>query len=199
MAKNIFVVTGFLGSGKTTYIVKLLDLFSEMGIKTALIINEIGEIGIDNQYIRQLDHNIYELFGGCICCTLSIDLENTIDEIAQKYKPKVIMVEPSGIANPVQTLKSLSSKSDTYFVTNFFILDPTRLDMFIEILMPLFESSIKSASVILINKINLVNNDTLEECQRLIGVYNQTAKIFRVDFEQFLPTDLKEHINSLLR
>lgn len=195
MSDNIFVITGFLGSGKTTYIVKLLEFFAGMELKSALIINEIGEIGIDNQYIKQLDFNIYELFGGCICCTLSSDLESTVAEITERYDPSVIIVEPSGIADPVQTLKSVT-KSGKYNVTNFFVLDPTRMDMFQEILAPLLEASIKFADVVLVNKIKLIGKEEIDEAKGLVREYNKTTTVFTLDFEDPLPEELRELIKN---
>lgn len=199
MKKNIFVVTGFLGSGKTTYIVKLLELFAKTNEKSALIINEIGEVGIDNQYIKQLDFNIFELFGGCICCTLSVDVERTIDEIAEKYDPNVIIVEPSGIADPTQVLKSISNKSSKYNIINFYVLDPTRFEMFMDVLAPLFVTSLKAANVILLNKLRLVGEDTLHKCERIINEHNNVAELFKLDFENPLPAELEKYINHLMR
>ena len=71
---QLLVVTGFLGSGKTSLI---LSLAARPNRHVAILVNEIGEIGIDNQLMRQLDLDVWELFNGCICCTLTADLVST--------------------------------------------------------------------------------------------------------------------------
>jgi hypothetical protein len=96
LAMHLLLVTGFLGSGKTTLIIPLAKSVVQLKRRVAILVNEIGEIGIDNQLMRQLDLNVWELLAGCICCTLSGDLVTTLQKLDADYAPDLVIVEPSG-------------------------------------------------------------------------------------------------------
>jgi uroporphyrinogen-III decarboxylase len=92
---RLLLFTGFLGSGKTTLVIRLARFAVEHGQKVAILVNEIGEVGIDNQLMRRLDLNVWELLGGCICCTLSADLVSTLQELPAKK----CLLNPDGMTN----------------------------------------------------------------------------------------------------
>ena len=93
---RLFLFTGFLGSGKTTLIIKAARYAAEQGKKVAVLVNEIGELGIDDQLMKKLGMNVWELLNGCICCTLSADLVSTLHQLSTEYRPDIVMIEPSG-------------------------------------------------------------------------------------------------------
>ena len=97
---HLIVITGFLGTGKTTFIVKLVTAVMQKGLKVAIVVNEIGQIGIDDQFMKRLGFSVWEVLGGCICCTLAGDLVRTLQELEGNYAPDVVIVEPSGAADP---------------------------------------------------------------------------------------------------
>ncbi|MCL5952374.1 MAG: cobalamin biosynthesis protein CobW, partial [Chloroflexi bacterium] len=78
---HLLLFAGFLGSGKTSLIIPLAKAVVKSERRAAIVVNEIGEIGIDNQLMRQLDLNVWELVAGCICCTLSADLVTTLQKL----------------------------------------------------------------------------------------------------------------------
>lgn len=199
MAARIVFVSGFLGSGKTTFIVKLVEYLAQHHIKAALIVNEAGEIGIDNQYMKQLGYNVWEIFGGCICCTLAVSLEDTIRELEKNYQPDVIIIEPSGAANPETVYNSLIGLGIAKeSITNFFVLDPTRIEMFLEILSPLLLSSLELADCVLINKIDLAEVESIEKCRELVRSYGPDLPSFLINTNQFLSGKLAEYIANLM-
>ena len=85
---QLLIVSGFLGTGKTTFIIKFVKSALQKGVKIAILVNEVGEIGIDDQLMRRLGLNVWEILGGCICCTLAVNLNETLDKLLQEYKPK---------------------------------------------------------------------------------------------------------------
>jgi G3E family GTPase len=95
---HLLLIAGFLGSGKTTLTINLSRAAVARGQRVAILVNEIGEIGIDNQLMRQLELNVWELFGGCICCSLSGDLVSSLQKLDSSYNPDLVILEPSGAA-----------------------------------------------------------------------------------------------------
>ena len=104
---NIIIVTGFLGSGKTTFLTKLATRATKKGLKVGILVNEIGEIGLDDQFMRRLGLNVWEVLGGCICCTLTADLISTLDTLKNDYDADIVLVEPSGAADPRAVISTL--------------------------------------------------------------------------------------------
>ena len=195
--KNVLLISGFLGSGKTTFIIKLIKYLSDKNIKTALTVNEAGEIGVDNQYMKQLGYDVWELFGGCICCSLSSNLKSTINELSTTYDPEIIIIEPSGVAEPDMVYESLLatgiSEKNIY---NFLILDPTRIQMFIEVLSPLLNSSLNLCNAVIMNKIDVAHIDEIKECENIIS--NMNLLLFKENFKHDLTDKLVRHINFIV-
>lgn len=117
----IHVITGFLGSGKTTFIRKILE--HDKNSETIVLVNELGEIGLDNLLVEQVCDNTYLLASGCVCCTVLTDVKDTLlkvlaDKKAGKIAPfKNIIIETTGLANPASMLNTLSF--DTHLKSRF--------------------------------------------------------------------------------
>jgi G3E family GTPase len=176
---HLLLLSGFLGSGKTTLVLPLSKAVVQFGYRVAIIINEIGEIGIDNQVMRHLDLNVWELVAGCICCTLSGDLIATLQKLDLDHAPDLVIVEASGAADPKSVLgalpyyrgRSLSS------VRTASVLDPLRLPMLIEVMTPLITSQIQHADLIIVSKADLATSEQIDfACHRAREI-NPKARI----------------------
>ena len=96
----VTIITGFLGSGKTTLLNHILT--NQQGLKTAVLVNEFGEIGIDNELIVSTDENMVELSNGCICCTINNDLVDAVYKVLEREeKLDYLVVETTGLADPL--------------------------------------------------------------------------------------------------
>jgi G3E family GTPase len=177
----VTVLTGYLGAGKTTLLNRILS--EPHGKRYAVIVNEFGEIGIDNDLVVGADEEVFEMNNGCICCTVRGDLMRILDGLMrQKGKFDAIIVETTGLADPAP-------------VAQTFFMDPnvgrqTKLDAVVTIAdakwlndrlkdAPEAKNQIAFADVILINKTDLVSPDELSDVEARIRSINPYAKLHK--------------------
>ena len=103
---KIDIFSGFLGAGKTTLIKKLLKE-AYAGEKVVLIENEFGEIGVDGGFLKEAGIEITEMNSGCICCSLVGDFAKALKEVAEKFSPDRIIIEPSGVGKLSDVIKAV--------------------------------------------------------------------------------------------
>jgi G3E family GTPase len=192
---QLLVVTGFLGSGKTSLILSLARAARASDRRVAILVNEIGEIGIDNQLMRQLDLDVWELFNGCICCTLTADLVSTLEKLDAAYAPDLVIVEPSGAADPKNLLMALPYYHGRPLagIRWVAVLDPLRLTMLLEVLTPLITAGIRQADCIVISKTDIASEAEVAEAEAAARTINTQAPLFCADLSVTLaPTLLDE-------
>jgi G3E family GTPase len=177
----VTVLTGYLGAGKTTLLNRILS--ENHGKRYAVIVNEFGEIGIDNDLIVESDEEIYEMNNGCICCTVRGDLIRTVEGLMRRPgRFDAILVETTGLADPVPVAQTFFMDDD--------VRSKTRLDAVVALVdakhLPLrlkdsreAEDQIAFADVIVLNKTDLVTPEELAKVEGLIRAINPTAKIHR--------------------
>jgi G3E family GTPase len=177
----VTLLTGYLGAGKTTLLNRILT--GSHGMRFAVIVNEFGEIGIDNDLIVETDEEIYEMNNGCVCCTVRGDLIEVLERLLrQPGRFDAIVIETTGLADPVP-------------VAQTFLMDEgarakTRLDAVVTVVdakhLPLrmkdsreAEDQIAFADVVLLNKTDLVSPAELAEVEAVIRAVNPYAEIHR--------------------
>ena len=182
----VTVLTGYLGAGKTTLLNRILS--EPHGKKYAVIVNEFGEIGIDNDLIVGADEEVFEMNNGCICCTVRGDLIRIIDGLMRrKGKFDAIIVETTGLADPAPV-------AQTFFVDEN-VGNKTKLDAVVTVAdakwlrdrlkdAPEAKNQIAFADVILINKTDLVSEAELREVEARIRGINPYAKLHRTQRAQ---------------
>ena len=180
---HLVLVTGFLGSGKTSLIIKLAAAARAGSRSAAIVVNEIGEIGIDDQVLRRLELDVWELTNGCICCSLAGDLIDTLHKLDKSYAPDLVIVEASGAADPASLLVALPyyrgrALESTRWIT---VLDPYRLPMLLEVMTPLVTSGIKQADQLVITRNDLASPPEIEATVSAARSINRQAPIHRVD------------------
>jgi G3E family GTPase len=179
----VTVLTGYLGAGKTTLLNRILS--EPHGKKFAVIVNEFGEIGIDNELIVNADEEVFEMNNGCICCTVRGDLVRIIDGLMRrKGKFDAIIVETTGLADPAPV-------AQTFFMDEQ-VGAKTKLDAVVTVAdakwlkerlkdAPEVKNQIAFADVILINKTDLVSPAELNEIEARIRAINPYARLHRTE------------------
>ncbi len=130
--------------------------------------------------MRQLQLDVWELFNGCICCTLTADLVSTLQKLDGDYAPDLVMVEPSGAADPGNLLRALPYYKGRPLesIRWVAVLDPLRLPMLLEILTPLITAGIRQADCLIISKADLATQDELAQAIRATREINPKAPLF---------------------
>ena len=182
----VTVLTGYLGAGKTTLLNRILS--EPHGKKYAVIVNEFGEIGIDNDLVIGADEEVFEMNNGCICCTVRGDLVRILDGLMRrKGKFDAIIVETTGLADPAPV-------AQTFFVDEN-VGRRTKLDAVVTVAdakwlndrlkdAPEAKNQIAFADVILINKTDLVSAEELDEVEARIRGINPYAKVHKTERAQ---------------
>jgi G3E family GTPase len=189
---NLIIVAGFLGVGKTTLLLKIAsDLVSLKRMRVAIIENEIGQIGIDNQYLELEGLKVQQLQSGCICCALSSDLITTLDQLQKSYHPDVVILEPSGVANAAKILEVIDRSPLGISERKVIVLvDATRFRAIMAITFPFVQDSLNVADIVVVNKIDGVDRRATEEITKEVECLTGTAKVLKISATQ--GTGLKE-------
>ena len=183
----VTVLTGFLGAGKTTLLNRILT--EPHGKRYAVIVNEFGEIGIDNDLIVDADEEVFEMNNGCVCCTVRGDLIRIIEGLMKRQSSKTgarfdaILVETTGLAKPAPVAQTFFVDAD--------VRAQTKLDAIVTIVdakhlpqqLASSEEAVEQiafADVILLNKADLVSADELTSVERQIRAINTTARLHRM-------------------
>lgn len=179
----LHILSGFLGSGKTTFLTKALDHCTGLGWKPAVIMNEIGDVNLDGMLV---DTNVpmTEMLSGCICCSIRGDLAHSVQELVLEHQPDVIFIESTGVANPMETIDGVTDAS---------LLMPIELRSIITVVdaphvlelkdkgkgktLRLMEDQIRCASLLIVNKTDLVPSAQLAELEGYLRELNGFAPI----------------------
>jgi cobalamin biosynthesis protein CobW len=165
------IVSGYLGSGKTTLVRHLLEDATARGIRLAIVSNEFGDTGIDRALLDAGEEGYVELDGGCVCCRLSDVLSETLETILTTVKPDRLVLETSGVALPGEVViqfwrPPLRALIRDEVVT--VLVDAEHLAQ-TEELEETFLEQVESADLLVLNKIDLVDKGTAAACERRLA------------------------------
>ena len=192
----VTIITGFLGSGKTTLINKILH--NKQKLKVAVLVNEFGDINIDTQLLMDVNENMLELSNGCICCTINEGLVDAVYQVLESDKKvDYLIIETTGVADPlpiILTFLSTELKDLTYLDSVLTLVDsenftPDHFDS---------EAALKQIAygdIILLNKTDLVSEDRVDYLESYIKTVNKGARILRTEYSK-IPSYLILDVNT---
>ncbi|MBD0382990.1 CobW family GTP-binding protein [Paenibacillus sedimenti] len=187
----VTVLTGFLGAGKTTLLNHVMT--ANHGEKIAVIINEYGEVGIDNQLVVGADEEIFEMNNGCICCTVRGDLIRILNELMEakngnSHRKQVhfdrVLIETTGLADPAPV-------AQTFFVDEN-IAEQYKLDAIVTVVDAKHaedqldkgheaQEQVAFSDVLLVNKVDLISEEELHKLEKRLKIMNPAAKLYRTE------------------
>lgn len=181
-------IAGFLGSGKTTAVMKIVDELMKRGYRIAIVVNDVGEISVDAKFIESHGLKAKEISGGCICCQIAGSFAETLALLHDSYDPDIVIVEPSGVAIPWGLKRAAEySEAKTEMVIEhapvITLVDATRIDMLIRAVRRLVETQIREADVCFVNKVDTADADGIAKTEDLIRNINPKAEIAHMSSE----------------
>lgn len=178
------IIYGFLGAGKTTFIINALEELGE-DEKTVVLVNEFGDVGIDGQTLEKQGGNVVEMPSGCICCTLQTDFRSQMLEITRTHKPDRVIIEPTGVA----TIKQIHSivgaqlfENNIKKIHSIMIADAAGFMELYKANRHFVESQTERADLVLLNKCDLVEKRKALVIRSSITSINPDATIMMTAF-----------------
>jgi G3E family GTPase len=172
----IGLITGSLGSGKTTLLRKILG---QADRRYAVLMNEFGELPIDSEVIRGTNVEIAELVGGCVCCSLTGELEAAVEEILDRVDPEYILLEATGIAEADALVFEVEEKIPRVRLDSVVCIVDTDASIRFPSIGYAGRSQIQVADIVLINKIDLVTEAEIEKVVAQIREFNPGAAVLK--------------------
>jgi len=176
----VTIISGFLGSGKTTLLNHILK--NQVGIKTAVLVNEFGEIGIDNDLIIEGSEDMIELNNGCICCSINGELLNTVSKVLERAeKLDYLIVETTGLADPLPVAMTFAAgnlREKVRLDSIITLIDAENFDFKLERSSVAY-SQILYGDILLLNKCDLVSEGHLKKIENSINEIKKEPRILR--------------------
>ena len=179
---RLLIVSGMLGSGKTSAILKIADILSDNGMSIAIIENEIGSVGIDGEILERHGMKVKELKGGCICCSMRTGMIDALRTLEAHIKPDMAIIEPTGIADPKQVLTAVDGVTGLT-VTSIFTIIMVDAERILKV-KRMFERPLRNqlsvANLVLVNKIDTVSDAEAKEIEAFLRSMQYNGPILRV-------------------
>lgn len=179
---RIDIISGFLGAGKTTWLSKWLKhpLYRPFTAKTIILENEFGEVNLDAGLLKDTGLNVSELTAGCICCTISGDFSEKLNELLDTYKPDRIIIEPSGVAKlseVIEAIKHIQRSGKAQLGQAMTVIDATAFELYLANFPDFFKDQISHAHQLLITRDEHLSASEGESITQSIRKLNPQAKI----------------------
>lgn len=187
----IILIGGYLGSGKTTYLNRLLS--EANGRKLAVMVNDFGTINIDASLVAGSTDDVVALQNGCICCSMAMGMQSAILKVMKREeKPEAIVVEASGVANPGEVAKILGDEAMRPYASLELVismLDCQNIDAYKPAEMSLIREQLRYSGIVMLTKMDQASSENVATAKTLIRDTNSGAVIIE-DYQKILNLDL---------
>ncbi|MFP3392249.1 CobW family GTP-binding protein [Brevibacillus sp. SIMBA_040] len=186
MNAQVYLLTGYLGSGKTTLLQKLLTHLQQQNDKVVVLMNEMGEEDIDGEQLQGFGFPVKKLLDGCICCSIQGELTEGLKEILQSLAPDRILIETTGVADPIDVVDALTHPELYDRLQLCGIVSVVDASRFLELnsrfaststLVKTIRNQVKYADLLLLNKIDLTTPEVLQKVEQKLKELNPLAPI----------------------
>lgn len=188
------IITGFLGTGKTTVIRHLLKV-KPQNERWAVLVNEFGEVGIDGTLLEADNQHIFirEVPGGCMCCTSKLPMQIALAQLLAKARPHRLLIEPTGLGHPKEVLEELTAKHNREIIdlrTTVTLIDARKLSDPRYLAHDIYREQISVAEQLVATKTDLYQNDEKQQLQNALATLNQQHKPLHFIANGELPLDI---------
>lgn len=182
---KIAQIAGFLGSGKTTALMKIVDELVNRKHKIAIVVNDVGDISVDARFIEAHGLKAKEISGGCICCQIAGSFAETLAKLHDSFDPDIVIVEPSGVAIPWGLKRAAEySEAKTEVVIEhapvITLVDSTRIEVMMKAVRRLVETQIREADICFVNKVDAATPEQIKMTEEAIREMNPAAEILHM-------------------
>jgi G3E family GTPase len=181
---KVLIIGGFLGSGKTSFILQLLQYIigtskSDQKYKVVVLENEIGDVGVDDKTLTAGGFQVETMFAGCACCTSSESVPVALINIQKELDPDWVVLEATGVAYPRRIRETINAATDFESRLSA-VVDAKRWKRLLLPMAMLIGGQLEQAETIIVNKKDLVDSGTLDETLKSVNSYNGAAKLIPV-------------------
>ena len=189
---NVYIISGFLGAGKTTFIQKLLK--EKKFEKVMLLENEFGEVGVDGAFFDS-SLKVKEINNGCICCSLQGDFEDALEQI-EEMGVTDLLIEPSGVGKLSEIINVVKKDEDFRIVSHICIVDVKTCRKYHLNFKEYFDDQVKAANAILLSHTDVADEETVEKAKEIVREINPEAQITDSPVEELAIEELLDIIVS---
>ena len=201
---RMIVMGGFLGSGKTTILMKIANTFIGKGKKVAVLVNDIGEIGVDGKTLAAEGYNTTELPDGCVCCSLKSELQIAVRNIAKDLNPDIMLIEPTGLALPCKIVEAIGGTKELFDDMPDFdapeivgIVDAVRFPVFAKKKEKFVLEQLEGSKAVIINKIDVASAKCLADTEMWLSI--NVGKIPMYKTSALTGQGMKEALEAVVR
>lgn len=191
---KIDIFSGFLGSGKTTLIKKLVaEAFQ--GEKVVLIENEFGEINIDSGFLKDSGIEITEMSSGCICCTLVGDFGDSLRRVIAQFNPDRVLIEPSGVgklSDVIRAVQGVAADLDVELSSFVTVADAKKCRLYVKNFGEFYLDQVEHAKAIILSRTQDISQEKLQAAVTLLRQHNPSAKILTTPWDQLTGAQILE-------
>ena len=194
---KLLIMGGFLGSGKTSVLLQLAKYLSAKSpggdVQVVIIENEIGEVGVDDKVLSgNGSYSVTNMFSGCVCCTMSGELVSGLNKIKREIDPQLVILETTGVAFPHNIRETIQYSMPDLECRVCCVTDAKRWNRLLIPMGNLLPDQLDRADVIIINKVDKVDQAEADQVEQSIRKFNDTAVFFRICANETIDTKVFE-------